>query len=251
MKNAFSGNPQKPHGSHGSHGQVNASRPAAAFTLLELLVTVSIICILAVLLFPLVQTLSNSAKSSKCLSNMRNISSAFLTQIVDYDGRLPSQGQNGTCDWPYLVSPGGRFPWEIDDSTLFLCPFDKTGGVRTYSLNGSLYNWDPNSRIYVGKSLASIRKPATTFLLFESPSASVATIFTGNYGSGGPDGQLSTGGAWLHGKRGSNFAYLDGHVAFIPTPVKPDTAWFPSVSNRNTTFGTWMAGWGVEGWDNF
>jgi prepilin-type processing-associated H-X9-DG protein len=232
-------------------GLALVSRSSAAFTLLELLTVVGVVCILLALLFPATRGLLNSASSAKCLSNMREISAAILSRSAEYNGRLPSQGQNGTCDWPHFVSPGGPYPWQIGDPGLFLCPFDKTGGVRTYSLNQSLYIWDGNARIFVGKPLASISKPARTFLLFEAPSQAVATIFTGAYGSAHADTHLSTGGAWLHDKCGSNVAYVDGHVAYLPTPVKPGTAWFPAPADRNKTFGSWMASWGVEGWDNY
>lgn len=226
-------------------------KPNDAFSLMELLVTVAIVCILAVLVQLAVKGVMKSGQSAKCLANMRGITAALLTRVADSTGRLPVQGQGGNGDWPYLVSPAGPYWWNVGDRELFCCPFDKTGGARTYSLNQHLWTWDPQNLVFRGKSLGAISRPARTFLLVEAPSDSVTEIYSGSYSSLTADFHLASGGPWLHENRGSNYAFVDGHVAYLPTPVKPGTGWFPSPSVRTETFGAWMAGWGVDGWDNY
>ncbi len=59
------------------------------FTLIELLVVISIIAILAGMLMPVVLHAREAARSTKCLSNLRNLGQAAEMYAIDYDGRMP------------------------------------------------------------------------------------------------------------------------------------------------------------------
>lgn len=61
-----------------------------AFTLIELLVVIAIIAILAALLFPVFAQAKDSAKKSACLSNLRQMSTAFALYLGDSDGVYPA-----------------------------------------------------------------------------------------------------------------------------------------------------------------
>src|SRR5256886_2622380 len=66
------------------------SRPA--FTLIELLVVIAIIAILAAILFPVFAQARERARSTTCLSNMKQVAMGFFMYSQDYDEVLPMFG---------------------------------------------------------------------------------------------------------------------------------------------------------------
>ena len=58
------------------------------FTLVELLVVISIIALLIAILLPTLSSALGSAERTQCLSNQRQVSTAFISAAVDFDGRF-------------------------------------------------------------------------------------------------------------------------------------------------------------------
>ncbi len=58
------------------------------FTLIELLVVIAIIAILAAILFPVFAQARESARRTSCLSNLKQLGTAFQMYQQDYDGRF-------------------------------------------------------------------------------------------------------------------------------------------------------------------
>ena len=93
------------------------SRVTKAFTLIELLVVIAIIAILAAILFPVFAQAKESAKSTSCLSNLKQIGTATALYIGDSDDvwvpsymYLDNPAQSGRIHWwnqiiqPYIKS---------------------------------------------------------------------------------------------------------------------------------------------------
>lgn len=75
---------------------------ARGVTLVEVLVVVVVVAILAAILFPVIVNAKMSANKSACISNLRQIGSAFSQYMADYDDR-----------WPLGLDPADKWTPEI------------------------------------------------------------------------------------------------------------------------------------------
>lgn len=102
------------------------------FTLIELLVVVAIIAILAAILFPVFATARESARSTACLSNMRQIGLALGMYVNDYDEcfpdrrdlKIPTSLRPWAPSWP---PSDPRCGW----AAVVLNPYIKSSGLFT------------------------------------------------------------------------------------------------------------------------
>lgn len=93
---------------------------AVGFTLIELLVVIAIIAILAAILFPVFAQARSAAKQTQNLSNLKQLATASLLYIGDYEDVYPSDSTFGFCPsgpglgtidrwgnyyWPFLFQP--------------------------------------------------------------------------------------------------------------------------------------------------
>ena len=93
-----------------------------AFTLIELLVVIAIIAILAAILFPVFARAREQARKASCLSNLKQIGSATMMYMQDYD-EVVCPVQVGVCGnlqtsygWADLLMP------YIKNEGVFQCP---------------------------------------------------------------------------------------------------------------------------------
>lgn len=131
--------------------------PRRAFTLIELLVVISIIALLVSILLPALGKARESAKSTVCKSNLRQISLGFSYYAEDNNYRFPSRtpintsvyyaayteqlvGQNY---WDFFWTHGANQNWKflleldttrkyVSDWTAFQCPSDKGDAVYSF-----------------------------------------------------------------------------------------------------------------------
>src|SRR5438132_14163411 len=105
-----------------------------AFTLIELLVVIAIIAILAAILFPVFAQARAKARQATCASNMRELGTAFMMYVQDYDERYPPTD--------YDDASGTRWTWfQLVD------PYIKAG------LTGNGVNKNQRKSIYVCHSI--------------------------------------------------------------------------------------------------
>jgi prepilin-type N-terminal cleavage/methylation domain-containing protein len=108
-----------------------ASRPFAGFTLIELLVVIAIIAILAAILFPVFAQAREKARAINCVSNLKQIGTATMMYIQDYDEVYPL----GYC-WK---NGGANSEWGGSMYTISLGPYlQKLGAVGSDAVNSGL-----------------------------------------------------------------------------------------------------------------
>ncbi len=215
------------------------------FTLIELLVVIAIIAILAAILFPVFAQARAKARSISCLSNVKQVGTAFHLYVQDYDETTPAMwGGQGACaptngwagcSWEWWF---GLMPY-MKSADMLLCPdrveggpgnynaFGQSMGIKRYSGYG--YNWGPigwrggglmgpqlrnaSNRSYIeGKSLAAIEFPAGTFSFgdtWDTPRMTIGISFAGDTWRGMRNGDLRHSSGML------NYAFVDGHAKAV------------------------------------
>jgi prepilin-type N-terminal cleavage/methylation domain-containing protein/prepilin-type processing-associated H-X9-DG protein len=104
------------------------------FTLIELLVVMAIISILASILFPVFAKAREKARQTSCLSNNKQIGSAWMMYEMDADGLVPVRcgrttnrfGQWGDIYWQEILMP------YVKNVPIYKCP----------SAGGFFYGYD-------------------------------------------------------------------------------------------------------------
>ena len=207
-------------------------RLSDAFTLVELLVVISIIGLLAGLAVPVLSKARDSGDRAKCLSNMRQISSLYLTMVAAQDGVLVA-GSGGSSTWYEALETNGYIKRTGDDKQdveiykKLSCPKalavlgNKYSVTRaTYGLNAYIVSASGPTR------MAQVTKPSVTLLLGDGN--------TMNSGAGMVMNLKETGNSVIkpyHNQK-SAIAFFDGHAEFV------DDAFLTSMKQTIDTEGS-------------
>lgn len=139
-------------------------------SLIEILAVLGIIAVLAALLYPVLAQSRESARRSACLSNLRQLGSAFSLYLQDADGVLPQQvllpplGTNLTC-WDVQLDPF------MKNREILRCPSDHLSrGLDIPDVGKKLIRSYGMAANLSGLALASAPAPAITVLLAERSS---------------------------------------------------------------------------------
>jgi prepilin-type N-terminal cleavage/methylation domain-containing protein/prepilin-type processing-associated H-X9-DG protein len=240
--------------------------PFSAFTLIELLVVIAIIAILASLLLPTLSKAKASARSIRCLNNLKQLQLGWQMYADDHNGRLVPNWIIGTYPVDYRDSYGTTNSWVtgsamLTESTdgvrrgalwsytqstdLYRCPSDISlwaYGARRASrpfnvalsvaMNGG-NNGDNGRALHpvVVETLAELRRPSSMFTFMDEEAASMTSgaFFVD------PD---QTGRWWVvPGCRdkgcGANVTFADGHVSFKKWQYPGRTRTGPDTPVRN------------------
>jgi len=148
----------------------SSSRPVdRAFTLIELIVVLAIIAIMMSLTYPVYLTISQRAKATKDMSNLRQIGMGTQTYMNDKDGAFPG---SATVTWMSQLELNQKYlsVWRIFES-----PFD-TRSTSEQGNGTTAVSYGINSNVYSGGvaiSADKITKP-TVFIVFAPAQASTA-----------------------------------------------------------------------------
>ncbi|MHC4681773.1 MAG: type II secretion system protein [Planctomycetota bacterium] len=121
------------------------------FTLIELLVVIAIIALLMALLMPVLRTAREQGKRAVCLSNLKQLTIAWIMYADDNEGRICTAwvgrpdswvrmaGRNASKDSQIRAMKSGvLFPY-VKNSRLYKCPTGIRGEFVTYSIVGSMW----------------------------------------------------------------------------------------------------------------
>ena len=211
------------------------------FTLIELLVVIAIIAILAAILFPVFSRAREKARQTACLSNLKQLTLAFLMYAQDWDETFPpawycSDGWTHLFSWDFYFD-WSSWPPKVGDG--LITPYTKSGqihqcpsfkGVETwgwpytgYAYNTSYIGATPEDYAMGGckrptpASLAEIKNPVETVLLAYSAFCYNNRPAGNNYLRAPSDGIYSWIGPNVHFRHNgtANVAFCDGHVKAI------------------------------------
>ena len=225
----------------------------SGFTLVELLIVLGIIVLLVALLLPALNAARENARRARCLSNLRQLTAAWMMYANDHGGRLCSSHtwlndnhiadpSRPTYSWvgnPVDPRTGLLWPY-VGDERIYFCPNHQrpddshpthwepyvptlSSYSISYAMNHTLAGvtlGDPVRGIYSTRLLVNeIRWPASTFVFIEpAPGARGAgympPYFAPKYHTGvGFDAPPGVNHP-LRAANGTTLSFADGHAIF-------------------------------------
>lgn len=187
-------------------------RRRCAFTLAELLVVIGIIAVLASILLPVLARARESARRVTCMSNMHQLTTAWLQYAAEHDGELvacDAADQQAGFPLPNQAQTIPALRRYAPADAVFHCPNDVREGYRSYSINDFLGgNWPGIPHVAL---LRNVINSARTFLFIEQTPPVQKLGQTGGFAvEPYPSDVWAAYPAPLH-NRGTCLFFVDGH----------------------------------------
>ena len=246
------------------------------FTLIELLVVIAIIAILAAMLLPALGSARETARTSSCQNQLKQISTGLVLYADEFDENLPVSyyvvppgGDGWYGDWCYLartyigISTNVASSATVKNAQILRCPNMKVGlgndanFWRRYSYsvvfyqNRSFYESNTVNNVVIQPRLPKFEAPTRTLLVYENhiytnkewfkaTGESITNSVMDSYGIGGAAGNY-------HGGRPSymNFVFADGHAEYRSLVGTCD-----NFSTNGSQFWYYGKMWSCVTWDD-
>ena len=198
-------------------------RRRRAFTLVELLVVIGIIAVLVGVLLPTMSTAREHAKTTACLSNLRQLAIAAHIYANHHGGRYPI-ARWGADSWDFSIVSGKPVPgllWRGQtDARVQQCPsYDgKTTPFEPYTgynYNTSYIGHGQGETVEAPAKLVQVRQPSRTALFGDGEYYNGANKFMRAPFPHAGDQTITTRAAGTQGfrhRRMTNVAFCDGHA---------------------------------------
>lgn len=238
-----------------------------AFTLIEILVVVAIIALLISILLPSLSAAKERSKTVICESNLKQVYNGLIFYLYANNDRMPISGRSFESIMKYIQKGGIR---ETQGNTyiywvdVYLCSGDPiphttadfqvqtpsgpmTAFLKTsYGINTSLcYALYPSANNPgITRRMSSVKRPSDIVSFFDSGDDDRNGAQTWELNEhNNVDNQREFE---IHHKKGSNFAFADGHVsfykAFLNNPPQYGLPPFPA---------NWIVNWDGIQYANF
>jgi len=210
------------------NNQKGFTRPTnGGFTLIELLVVIAIIALLMAILIPALHSAGEHGKRAVCLSNLRQLTLAWIMYADDNDGKICTAwvGPDQQDSWISMavrnaseaqqiraMETGVLFPY-VKNLKLYKCPTGVRGEMVTYSIVGSM--WGGSTPVSSGhpeelciKNRMQIHRPSEKFVFLDE----------GKW-PGSPWGVWHDKPMWwdiptIRHSDGTNWSFADGHSEY-------------------------------------
>ncbi|EIQ01575.1 type II secretory pathway, pseudopilin PulG [Opitutaceae bacterium TAV1] len=195
----------------------------AAFTLVELLTVIATIGILAGIIIPTVGRVRDTARSTQCMNNIRQLGMALTLYAHDNKNRYPPvYNSNRDLDWRNIIFKN-LYSRDYDSTlfrtTVFACPAAMRNNETniSYGMNAMVPRQSSTPPSQSSETYADrIQTPSRTCMLIENSNEVAGVLDAAELG------KIYAAQA-RHRKR-YNVVYYDGHARTHPLPEIPADA---------------------------